>query len=126
MAWSIKNDCRGEVIAQEAARKRRAGLLPGSSVADVLLPEGAQGPLPSLEAQNAADLAAMVRANAAMPARIACFADAALRLAATIADLVALRRHYGHPVNTDSKFKLFNARQRMFRGWCGWIGLFLF
>ena len=83
MAWSIKNDCRGKLIAQEAARKRKAGLLQGAPAADGLLAEGVAGPLLSLEAQNAADLATLMRVRAAMPVRITCFNDAALRLDAT-------------------------------------------
>ena len=120
LARSFVDNTRGATIAQQAQRKRQAGLLQGSSAADGLLPEGAQGPLPSIEAQNAADLAAIVRANAAMPPRIRGYADAERRLDTIVASLDSFRRHYGNPVTIDSHFILFNARQRMFSGLRGW------
>ena len=126
LARSFVDNSRKSTIAQQAKRKQKWGLLRGSLAADSLLPEGAAGPLPSFEAYNAADLEVLIRVNAAMPARIRDYADAVLRFDTIVANLGPIRQHYGHPVTIDSKFKLFNERQRMFCGWCGWIGLLLF
>ena len=111
---------RKATIAQQALRKQKLGLLRGSLAADSLLPEGAAGPLPSFAAYNTADLEVLIRINAAMPARIRDYADAALRLDTIGANLGPIRRHYGHPVTIDSNFILCDARQRMFSGLRGW------
>ena len=118
MAFSVVDDSRGTVIAQQTVRKQKFALLQNTAAQNGALAKNAQGPV-SLETQNATDLAALSRANAAMPARIRNYADAVARLDTIVENLGPIRRHYGHPIVIDSRFILFNARQRMF-GYC-WV-----
>ena len=114
MAFSVVDDSRRTVIARQALRKQESALLRNTAAQNGVLAPNAQGPV-SLETQNATDLAALSRANAAMPARIRNYADAVARLDTIVENLGPIRRHYGHPIVIDSKFILFNARQRLFR-----------
>ena len=114
MAFSVVDDSRRTVIARQAFRKQESALLRNTAAQNGVLAPNAQGPV-SLETQNATDLAALSRANAAMPARIRNYADAVARLDTIVENLGPIRRHYGHPIVIDSKFILFNARQRLFR-----------
>ena len=113
LAWSLRNGTRADVIVQQSKRKREAGLLPSSAAADGLPEAGAAGPV-TPKAQSAANLSAVLRANASMPRRIGGFFDAALRLNAIVDNFPSIRSHYGHPISIDSKFILHSARQRMF------------